>query len=182
MSEVSQQITDGQRADAVVRNLAANAIKLRPVQEADCELLWQWANDPVIRSLSFSSEYISWSDHLQWFASKLGNRNCLFYIALNQDNLPIGQVRYEIINQEATISLAISASFRGLGYGRQIILLGCQELGHGSLAKKINAYVKPNNLSSINVFLKAGFQNTGETIVKGQPALHFIKILSLNYN
>ncbi len=177
MSEFSQQIVDDQATDAVGKNSAANSIKLRPVQEADCELLWQWANDPVVRSLSFSSEYISWSDHVQWFTAKLGDRNCLFYIALNQDNLAIGQVRYELLNQEATISLAISASFRGLGYGRQIIFLGCQELGHSSLAKKINAYVKPNNLSSINVFLKSGFQNTGETIVKGQPAFHFIKNL-----
>lgn len=177
MSKVSQQIVDGQGSDAVARNLAANSIKLRPVKEEDCEILWQWANDPMIRSVSFSSEYISWSDHVQWFTSKLGDHNCIFYIALNQDNLPIGQVRYELLNQEATISLAISESFRGLGYGRQIILLGCQKLGQSSLAKKINAYVKPNNLSSVNVFLKSGFQNTGETIVKGQPALHFIKNL-----
>ncbi len=177
MSEFSQQIVDDQATDAIVKNSPANAIKLRPVQEADCELLWQWANDPVIRSVSFSPEYISWSDHVQWFTAKLGDRNCLFYIALIQDNLGIGQLRYEIINQEATISLSISESFRGLGYGRQIILLGCEKLRQASLAKKINAYVKPNNLSSINVFLKSSFQNTGETIVKGQPALHFIKNL-----
>ena len=175
--KVSQQIVDGEGSSKIIRNLKANSIQLRPVIEDDCEILWHWANDPVIRSVSFVSEYISWSDHVQWFASKLGEQNCIFYIALNQDNVPIGQVRYELLNQEATISLATSESFRGLGYGSRIILLGCQKIGQSSLAKKINAYVKPNNLSSINVFLKSGFKNKGETIIQGQPAFHFVKIL-----
>lgn len=177
MIEVSQQIVDGEGVFRILKNLEANSLQLRPVREEDCELIWHWTNDPLIRSVSFSSEYIPWTDHVQWFTSKLGDRNCVFYIALNPENLPIGQVRYEIRNQEATISLGLAEPFRGLGYGSRIILLSCQKLEHDSAIKKINAYVKPNNLASINVFLKSGFQNTGETIVKGQAALHLLKNL-----
>jgi UDP-2,4-diacetamido-2,4,6-trideoxy-beta-L-altropyranose hydrolase len=177
MIKVSQKIVEGQGADAVVRNLAANSIKLRPVKEEDCELLWQWANDPVIRSVSFSSEYISWSDHVQWFASKLGDQNCVFYIALNQDNVPIGQVRYEITDKEATISLALAESFRGQGYGGNLILLGCKKLGQNSVIERMNAYIKPDNLASIRAFVKSGFREVGKEIVYGQQALHLIKNL-----
>jgi RimJ/RimL family protein N-acetyltransferase len=177
MLEMSHQIVDGKGVSRIVKTLELNSIKLRPVRDEDCEIIWHWSNDPLIRSVSFSSEYIPWSDHIHWFTSKLGDPNCVFYVALNQDHLPIGQVRYEITNQEATISLAISESFRGRGYGRKIILLSVQEVQHGLQIKTINAYIKPNNLASINVFLKSGFQNTGETIIKGQSALHFIKNL-----
>jgi UDP-2,4-diacetamido-2,4,6-trideoxy-beta-L-altropyranose hydrolase len=48
MSKLSQKIVDGKGADSVVCNLAANSIKLRPVKEEDCELLWQWASESVI--------------------------------------------------------------------------------------------------------------------------------------
>lgn len=175
--ELSQQTVDGEGVSRIVKILEENSIQLRSVREEDCEILWEWTNDPVIRSVSFYSEYIPWTDHVQWFRSKLGDRNCVFYIALNSENVPIGQVRYEISNKEATISLGIAEPFRRRGYGSQIILLGCQKFGQDSLIKKINAYVKPHNLASIKVFLKSGFQNTGETIAKGQSALHFIKNL-----
>lgn len=175
--KVSHQIVDGQGVSRIVKSLDANSLKLRPVRDEDCKIIWQWSNDPVIRSVSFSSEYISWSDHIQWFTSKLGDRHCVFYVALNEDSVPIGQVRYEISDQEATISLAISESFRGRGYGRQIILLSVQKVQPNFEVRTINAYIKPDNLASINVFLKSGFQNTGETIVKGQSALHFTRNL-----
>jgi UDP-2,4-diacetamido-2,4,6-trideoxy-beta-L-altropyranose hydrolase len=179
--EVRQQIVDGKGVSRIIKSLEslesleANSLKLRPVKEEDCELLWHWTNDPVIRSVSFSSEYIPWTDHVQWFTSKLGDRNCFFYIALNQDDVPIGQVRYEIRNQESTISLGLAESFRGHGYGCQMILLGCKKFLQDSAVKKINAYVKPSNFASISVFLKSGFQNTGETTIKNQKAVHFIK-------
>ena len=86
-------------------------------------------------------------------------------------------MRYDITHKEATISVAVSQPFRGCGYGRQVILLGCQKIGQYSGIEKINAYVKPNNLASLKVFLKCGFQNIGETIVKDQPALHLSKNL-----
>ena len=177
MIEVNQRIVDGEGVFRIIKSLDANSLQLRPVREEDCELLWHWTNDPLIRSVSFSSEYISWVDHVQWFTSKLSDRNCIFYIAWNKKNMPIGQVRYEINHKEATISVAVSQPFRGCGYGRQVILLGCQKIGQYSGIEKINAYVKPNNLASLKVFLKCGFQNIGETIVKDQPALHLSKNL-----
>jgi UDP-2,4-diacetamido-2,4,6-trideoxy-beta-L-altropyranose hydrolase len=175
--KISQQIVDGEGSSKIIRNLEANSIRLRPVIEDDCEILWQWANDPVIRSVSFSSESISWRDHVQWFTSKLCDQNCVFYIALNPDNVPIGQVRYDITQKEATISLALAESFRGKGYGSNLILLGCKKLGQNSVIERINAYIKPDNLASIRAFLKSGFKEVGKEIVYAQQALHLIKNL-----
>lgn len=177
MIKVSQQIVAREGCSTILQNLEANSIQLRPVIEDDCEILWHWANDPVIRSVSFLSESISWTDHVQWFTSKLCNQNCVFYIALNQDNVPIGQVRYEITHKEATISLGLAESFRGQGYGSKLILLGCKKLGQKSVVERINAYVKPNNLASIRAFLKSGFQEVGQKTICDQQAVHLIKNL-----
>ena len=177
MIKVSQQIVAREGCSTILQNLEANSIQLRPVIEDDCEILWHWANDPVIRSVSFLSESISWTDHVQWFTSKLCNQNCVFYIALNQDNVPIGQVRYEITHKEATISLGLAESFRGQGYGSNLILLGCKKLGQKSVVERINAYVKPNNLASIRAFLKSGFQEVGQKTICDQQAVHLIKNL-----
>jgi RimJ/RimL family protein N-acetyltransferase len=91
------------------------------VREEDGRLLWEWANDPAVRAVSFSSEPISWQQHWQWFNSKLSSPDCIFYIAVNLADLPIGQVRFERTGDEATISVSLAANFRGKGFGSSII-------------------------------------------------------------
>ncbi|MBP0001026.1 MAG: UDP-2,4-diacetamido-2,4,6-trideoxy-beta-L-altropyranose hydrolase [Cyanobacteria bacterium SID2] len=178
MMGVGQQLVDGKGAHTVVRHLEASSIQLRPVREDDCDILWQWANDPLVRAVSFCSEPIPRTDHVRWLATKLSDRNCIFYLVLDANSVPIGQIRYEMTgDRHATISASIAAPFRGRGYGRQAICLGCQTLFQASAVEAIDAYIKPSNLASIQVFLKSGFENRGETIVRSQPALHLVKKL-----
>ena len=40
----------------------------RYVKEADRELLFTWANDAETRRQSFSSDPITWDEHVAWFA------------------------------------------------------------------------------------------------------------------
>jgi RimJ/RimL family protein N-acetyltransferase len=86
-------------------------------------------------------------------------------------------VRYDITQKEATISLALAESFRGKGYGSNLILLGCKKLGQNSVIERINAYIKPDNLGSIRAFVRSGFREVGGKIVYDQQALHLIKNL-----
>lgn len=174
MMAIGQQLVDGKGAHTVIRHL--ESIQLRPVREDDCDILWQWANDPLVRAVSFSSEPILRNDHVRWLVNKLSDRNCVFYIVLDENSVPVGQIRYEMTgDRRATISASIAASFRGRGYGLQAIRSGCQALFRASAVETIDAYIKPSNLASIHVFLKSGFENRGETIVRGQPALHLVK-------
>ena len=41
-------------------SIVRDSFKLRKVGENDCELLWQWSNDSVVRSSAFHSRPISW--------------------------------------------------------------------------------------------------------------------------
>lgn len=175
MSQLAQQLVDGEGSARVLLHLNNQKLRLRLVREVDCKLLWEWINEPTVRAASFSSAPIPWETHVAWFKSKLNSPNCIFYLALNQDDLPIGAIRYDIENHEAVISVNIDHQFRQRGYGSYCINLASQKLFNTVNIIKINAYIKPSNQASIRAFIKAGFQQMGTTSVKGQAAIHFVK-------
>ena len=154
--------------------LEDRSLRLRPVREDDCRLLWEWANDPEARAVSFSSEPIAWEQHVEWFESKLKDPRCIFYIAMNSDGLPIGQVRYDLDGNEAVISISIDQRFRGKGYGSTIIWLASQKLFEVSDVTVIHAYVRQSNPASARAFVKAGFRNMGMRRIREHQAIHLV--------
>ncbi|PHM11052.1 UDP-2,4-diacetamido-2,4,6-trideoxy-beta-L-altropyranose hydrolase [Nostoc sp. 'Peltigera malacea cyanobiont' DB3992] len=174
MTRCSQELLDGQGSSRVLSYLKDNFFQLRSVQQDDCWLLWEWSNAPEVRAVSFSSKSILWENHVQWFKSKLTNPNCIFYIAINNNNVPIGQIRYDIENYEATVSMSIAPKFRNQGYGTSLIKLACKQLFSDSDITRINAYIKPNNQASIKAFYKAGFQSKVVTTLQEHQAILLI--------
>jgi RimJ/RimL family protein N-acetyltransferase len=173
MSKHGQALVDGNGTTTVVQILSKPALTLRLVQASDCRLIWDWANDITTRAVSFNAEPIPWENHTLWFAAKLADPRCLFYIAEHAAT-PIGQIRYEITEQTAIVSIGLAPNQRGRGYGRQIIRLAAQQLFKTTQVKLIHAYIKPDNSASVHAFSQAGFSNNGAITVKGQPALDFI--------
>lgn len=175
MSQRAQNLVDGEGSFRVAMQLESSTLKLRRGREDDCKLLWKWANEPEVRAVSFSSELIPWERHVQWFNSKLSASDCIFYIAVNNNDVPIGQVRYDIETEEAVISISIDRKFRDRGYGSSLILLASDKLFRESAVTRINAYIKLDNQASIRAFVKAGFQSMGTTTVRGISAIHLVK-------
>jgi RimJ/RimL family protein N-acetyltransferase len=140
----------------------------------DCQLLWQWSNDPVVRAASFNTEPIAWEEHIEWFNSKLNNPAWYCYILYNEDSLPIGQVRFDTMGYEAEISISISSDFRGHGYGSEAIHLASMQLFRETAVKRINAYSKSENTASMIAFTKASYKERGVEIIKGHPSLQMV--------
>jgi len=174
MASQGQNFVDGDGIDRVLMRMCDRKIRLRRVREKDCGLLWEWANDLDVRKVSFSSEPIAWHQHLKWFNSKLHDPNCVFYIAVDEDETSIGQVRYDVNEDEAVISVSLDARFRGRRYGTTMIALASQKLYRTSQVKLIHSYIKPGNEASTRAFLKAGFEQAGTELVHGHPAMHLI--------
>jgi RimJ/RimL family protein N-acetyltransferase len=149
-------------------------IKIRRAEQADAELLWEWANDPEVRRLSFSQGFIPWEDHLRWFAGKLNDPHYVIFIVMDEGQNPIGQVRYELSPREAVISVAIAKEHRRKGYGAEAIREASGRLFADSDIKLVHAYVKPGNPSSLHSFVKAGFKPVGNTEVEGCLAHHLV--------
>lgn len=86
----------------------------------------------------------------------------------------VGQVRYDIDGNEATISISIDRMFRGKNYGSKIIQLASQKLFVISDVGLIHAYIKENNVASLRVFTKAGYEAAETTSIHGHKALHLL--------
>jgi UDP-2,4-diacetamido-2,4,6-trideoxy-beta-L-altropyranose hydrolase len=172
MSTRGRELVDGFGAGRVVMRLLATGLHLRPARRTDCELIWEWANDPGTRAASFQQGPIPWEEHLRWFEGKLTSETARIYIALIDGMIPLGQVRFEIDGLNATVSVSLDGSQRGRGYGSAVIWTGCTRLFGTTQVENIDAYTKPGNVASLLAFARAGFRNLGSTNVAGNAAIH----------
>ncbi|MBN1930572.1 MAG: GNAT family N-acetyltransferase [Desulfobacterales bacterium] len=153
---------------------ADELIQLRPIEKKDCRLLWLWANDPETRANSFSPAHIPWDRHVQWFESKFNDPKAIFFIALNDKNIPIGQVRFDILKKKAVISVSIAPDLRGKGYGSKIIYMASHLLLNSSDIYLIHAYIKKANFASTGAFITAGYNRINSENLNGHQTIHLI--------
>jgi UDP-2,4-diacetamido-2,4,6-trideoxy-beta-L-altropyranose hydrolase len=170
-SEKGRKLVDGRGAERVVAFLSG--LELRRTVASDCEVFWEWANDPEARAASFNGKVISWEDHSQWFRAKLGDPQALFYTA-NKDGQPVGEVRYQISGKRAVLSISLGERFRGRGWGQKILAVGSERVFQDTEVEFIDAYVKPSNQASLKLFAGAGFQRFPSEVVEGQEGVHFV--------
>lgn len=123
-------------------------IRFRKITKEDVDIIFSWANDPLTRSQSFSSEPIKYESHVEWFNKKISDNKCLFLMGIDDENEPVGSVRLDLMEKENDtalcnviedkadgkgnrsdnkdvyrflISYQISPKKRGRGYGNEII-------------------------------------------------------------
>ena len=173
MSARGRRLVDGCGSERVVAAMRAADLRLRRFQPEDCELLWEWANDREVRASSFSGDIITRERHQEWFRARLADPNAFLFLALDLHNQPVGQVRYDIEERRALVSISLAAGFRRQGYGSILLARAVEELFRNSSATAIDAYVKPTNEASLRVFTRAGFQRQEGATFAGQPAVHF---------
>jgi UDP-2,4-diacetamido-2,4,6-trideoxy-beta-L-altropyranose hydrolase len=151
-------------------------LHLRPACADDSRLLWVWANDPLDRAASFSTEPIAWEVHQSWLARKLGDPSCRLFMVLDGNDVPIGQIRFELTGPEtAEISIGLAPTSRGKGYGARAIEVGVREIVSSTSIENVVALIKPGNHESRRVFEKAGFEQVGEELAKGQPVVRYVR-------
>lgn len=177
LSSVLQTIVDGYGVDRALRHLRGQPLWLRRALANDSRLIWTWANDPVTRAASFSSASIPWETHEQWFAAKLHASNCTFFIAYDPDDQPIGQVRFDDVDQPtAVISVAIDPQRRGRGLGSSLIDQATQRLfAEVPKLHRVDAWIKASNTASCRAFEKADYRLQATTLYHGHEAAHYAR-------
>lgn len=173
MVKRGRKLIDGRGVSRVCRQLQALGIQLAAATPKDARQWWEWSNDPGVRAVSFSSADIPWETHLQWFDERLGNSDCRLQMARDSKGKGLGQVRFDLGANEATISVSLAPGTRGRGLGTLLIWMACDQLFSESAIEQVVALIKPDNLASVRAFEKVGFVSTGETEVKQQPARRF---------
>lgn len=130
-------------------------LTIRKAESKDVDLLYNWSNDELVRTQSFTSEKIPYSAHCEWFTSKLESNNSLIFI-VEIDSVPAGIVRFESNDETTTIGTSIDKLYRGKGLGGAIIRIGTTEYFKENYLP-ILAMIKKDNIASIKSFEKAGF-------------------------
>lgn len=174
MSRNGRALVDGCGAERAVMHLRDEKFYLRPVRREDSKPLWQWANDPEVRRVSFRPGPISWEDHVKWFAGKLKDPGCRHYLALDSGDTPIGQIRFDVRGEDACVSVSVAGDKRGSGLGSRLVKEGTGRFVHETPIKHVSAFVKKENLVSVKTFQKAGFVKHGEQEVHGCPSVHML--------
>ncbi|MBI5092789.1 MAG: GNAT family N-acetyltransferase [Candidatus Hydrogenedentes bacterium] len=149
-----------------------NGLRLRYARAEDARLLWEWANDPETRRVSFSTGNIPWETHQSWLEQKLNDPRVRFYIVLGAGGEAVAQVRFEIDGGRAVVSVSVAPSERGKGYGAGALRLGAQDLWRTSDAHSIDAYIKPENEVSVRAFANAGYHRRDDCVINGLAAIH----------
>lgn len=168
-----QEIVDGDGTTRLLMHLRGKRLRLRMAGEDDCKLLWEWANDRAVRQSAFSSDPIAWENHVEWFSRKLFDPKCFLFVALDDKDTPVGQIRFDIDGDQAEVDVSVDESKRGLGYGGLLISIGVEELLRVTSVQTVNAFIKLNNVVSIKAFERAKFKNLGVEIVRGNMAIHY---------
>jgi RimJ/RimL family protein N-acetyltransferase len=139
----------------------------------DAVLLWEWVNDEVVRANSFSATPIAFPDHVDWLRQRLGGNRCLIYV-LEKNGVPIGQARYDKVQDTAEIDISIAAGYRGHGYGQRALTLtridAIKRLGVVSVTGTVLA----SNIPSIATFLKTDFEESHAADVDGSACRVFV--------
>ena len=150
-------------------------LKIRHVADQDCRLVWDWVNDPEVRASAFKSDPVSWEEHVAWFRKKKSDPNCYMYILSDEEDRPIGQVRFDVKDNERTeVDISVAENKRCKGYGVTVLRLACEFLILESNATQIVARIKPQKLASLRIFEKAGFVVRGRDWVDGSEAVLMI--------
>lgn len=139
-------------------------LEIEPATINDAGILFDWANDPLVRMNALNPEPILWEGHIQWLKVKLASADSKIYIA-SLDKEPIGQIRFDGENGSGyLIDYSIEKSYRGRGLGYYLVKesIDC----HSKTLNKpciYKAQVKIENIASSNVFAKLNFINEGIT-------------------
>ncbi len=151
-----------------------NNYQLRPWQESDCRMIYDWRMSPEVRAKSFNNKEFSYDDHKKWFQNFMTNKLSFGFI-LEDSNTPVAQIRFDKTKIEGyyNISIFTAPGLSGKGYGNKVLELACLDKNLLANAKFFVAEFFDDNIPSKKIFLKNDFEITGETDVEKHHVLLF---------
>jgi len=154
----SQIVVDGKGCKRVAEAMCPTSedeLKVRLATKPDCRDYFNWANDPQVRENSLDSADIEWTRHQKWFTEKINSESTEMCV-LEASGLPVGQIRFEIVDKTAEINYSLDELVRGRGWAATAIDLSVKCFRNRN-AIPLKAVVKNRNARSRSTFFKLGF-------------------------
>ncbi|MEO5572113.1 MAG: UDP-2,4-diacetamido-2,4,6-trideoxy-beta-L-altropyranose hydrolase [Bacteroidia bacterium] len=175
-----RKMIDGKSPERLInvfKRFENEKLHFRFAEEADVSLFFQWANDPLVRKNSYNQNLVLYDYHVKWFHLKLVSGECKFYLFFDEQDNPVGQVRMEKSENEIVVGISVDKNFRGKSYGVQMLEAATNDYLKSNPESTIAAYIKIENASSYNIFLKVGFTNEEIVTIHGNKSYKLYKTL-----
>lgn len=131
---------------------------LRKARMSDCRILYNFRMDREVRKNSFHHETFPYDAHRVWYQRLLEDPDKVQYV-LEEDGVPVGQIRIAKEGDDGVIGYSIDAPFRGKGYGTRLLLLAEENVRKDLPGvRTLVGEVLPENLPSQHAFEKDGYQ------------------------
>lgn len=138
-------------------------IYLRRANITDMKRVFCLSNDPVVRESSMCQNTITWEQHKKWFAEKINDVNCYFYIVEDKNGNFVAQVRIDCQDNNI-ISVSVAEQYRGKELAWKIIKLASLKCAKHTII----AYVKKTNEKSYRSFIHAGYLLSHEKVINDE--------------
>jgi UDP-2,4-diacetamido-2,4,6-trideoxy-beta-L-altropyranose hydrolase len=151
-------------------------ISARFVSRDDVSTLFRWVNDPMVRSMSLNSDYVSLVEHTSWFESSFNGNGRYIAIVETQNNIPVGQVRIDVVGKTGLLDYSVDRIFRGKGLSKSLVRKGIDLILSMVDVVVIRAVVKSINVVSQSVLLSVGFKIACKNH-DGSLVMEYVKML-----
>jgi diamine N-acetyltransferase len=147
--------------------LTGEKIRLRPVEKDDATRLMLWENDPSHWKVSGTEVPFSMTAILDYISQAQNIRShgqLRLMICLTENDEPVGALdlyNADFRNLHASVGILIAERSRNRGYASEALLLA-EEYARVILGmKNLACSIHGDNVSSIALFEKAGYENVG---------------------
>jgi L-amino acid N-acyltransferase YncA len=166
MSKSAGELVDGMGGERLATILLRPTVTMRAAATSDCESIWRWRNADFVRQRSKTPGSISWSTHRAWFEAVLSDPNRRLLIG-EADGAPVGVLRFDVTEDEATASVFLTPQGRGRGIGLELLMQGQIWLrSNASHVVRIKAEICSSNAASIEAFKAARYRKSGDLYVR----------------
>jgi RimJ/RimL family protein N-acetyltransferase len=135
-------------------------VTLRPATEGDSDLLRFWRNDPEAVRFSGTARTVSAEEHRDWLAARMVDPATRLWIA-ELESTPVGQVRIDLEEGVATVSIAVAPGHRGRGLGTAVLRAMVTEVEVDPRVTRLRALAHAENVASVRAFERVGFSAQG---------------------
>ena len=159
-SESCKKIVDGEGVKRLADILAVNRsipVQLRGAKKTDALTLFEWKNERVARKYSILQSKLEFSSHERWYLNKLKHEGCKLFILETQNEIPLGQIRFDYKGIGWELSYSIDSKYRNNGFGKKIIQMGLESLSLPSPYIVYGRVTKDNKISN-KIFNALGFK------------------------
>jgi len=147
---------------------------VRRFDTQDIRKIYELSNEKSVRESSFKRDPIPWENHKSWFQRRLAD-SCSLSLAVEVHGDLVGQVRFEVQEGEAVISISVDKGYRGFGLGKIIMQKALAFLKDAFPSTAIvRAQIRSENTASMKFFESCGFHFSKDFISRGQNAVEYI--------